>query len=265
MGTSDLWMRDVVTSYGLIVVLFACVAYYLSQKWSKLCENCYKAHLLGFEMECAELAAPYKKDLFESLQQIISHDKVLRSMGCIRILEIGVKTGENIQFYPDGAHLICVDWNKKLGEYLIGGSRCWQFSHVIIERLIIGDGSSLKEVPSESVDVVVTTRSLCSVRSIRLTLQEIHRVLTPDGKYFFVEHISEKNGTLVPWLQKAFSRTGIWPSLFGNCRLDSDPITEIEKVGFKEVSWTPVVLEGYVSKTFHLMLSRHHAFGVAIR
>ncbi|XP_011691058.1 PREDICTED: methyltransferase-like protein 7A isoform X2 [Wasmannia auropunctata] len=216
-------------------------------------------------MECAELASPYKEHLFKALQDIISNDEMLRSMGSIRILEIGVKTGENIQFYPEGTHLIGVDWNVKLGEYLIKGNRSWQFSHVIIERLITGDGSSLKEVLTGSVDVVVTTRSLCSVKSVHSTLQEIRRVLAPGGKYIFVEHIPEKEGTFIRWLQLALTRTGIWPSLFGDCRLDVNCVADIENAGFKKVSWTFLALEGYISYSLHLILSRQHVCGIATR
>lgn len=93
--------------------------------------------------------------------------------------DISIFIGENIQFYPEGTHLIGVDWNVKLGKYLVKGNRSWQFSHVIIERLITGDGSSMKEVITGCVDVVVTTRSLCSVKSVQSTLQEIRRVLAP--------------------------------------------------------------------------------------
>ena len=88
-------------------------------------------------------------------------------------------TGENIQFYPDSTRLIGVDRNLRLPEYLTKGNRSWQFSHIIIERLIVGDGSCLREVPTGYVDAVVTTRSLCSVISLQSTLREIHRVLAP--------------------------------------------------------------------------------------
>ncbi|EZA53390.1 Methyltransferase-like protein 7A [Ooceraea biroi] len=246
-------------------MIILCIGIWIIRKWPGLRKDIYKAHLLGFEIECAELASPYKEHLFKALQYIVSNDEMLRSMGSIRILEIGVKTGENIQFYPEGTHLIGVDWNVKLGEYLVKGHRSWQFSHVIIERLIVGDGSSLKEVPTGCVDVVVTTRSLCSVRSIRSTLQEIRRVLTPGGKYIFVEHVPEKKGTCKRWLQIALTRTGIWPSLFGDCRLDADCVAEIENAGFEKVSWTFLALEGYVSHSFHLSLSKQHVFGIATR
>lgn len=85
------------------------------------------------------------------------------------------------------------------------------------------------------------------------------------GKYIFVEHVPEKEGTFVRWLQIALTRTSIWPSLFGNCRLDADCVAEIENTGFEKVSWTSLALEGYVSHPLHLFLSRQHVFGIATR
>lgn len=85
------------------------------------------------------------------------------------------------------------------------------------------------------------------------------------GKYIFVEHVLEKEGTFVRWLQIALTRTGIWPSLFGDCHLDVDCVTEIENTGFEKVSWTSLALEGYVTHPLHLFLSKQHIFGIATR
>ena len=93
MSASDLWLRDVFTKCGLIVVIVLFVSFWINYKWSKVRQNIYKAYLLGFETECAELADSYKRRLFRSLERIVSHDENLRSMGQIRVLEIGVKTG----------------------------------------------------------------------------------------------------------------------------------------------------------------------------
>ncbi|XP_020289717.1 methyltransferase-like protein 7A [Pseudomyrmex gracilis] len=264
MSNNDLWVRDVLSSYGLIAMIVLCIAIWTIQKWPTLLKDIYKAHLLGYETECAKLSSPYREYLFSTLSCVVSNDEMLCSMGCLRVLEIGVKTGENIQFYPKGTHLIGVDWNIRLGEYLVKGNRSRQFSHVIIERLIVSDGSSLREVSTGCVDVVVTTRSLCSVRSVKGTLQEIYRVLAPGGTYIFMEHVPETD-TFVRWLQIALTRTGIWPSLFGDCRLDADCIADIENVGFEKVSWTILELEGYVSHWFHFILSRRHVFGIATK
>lgn len=96
MSSVDLWMRDILASYGIIVSIILCVVIWMIRKWPTLRKDIYRAHLLGFEMECAELASPYKEHLFKALQYIVSNDEMLRSMGAIRILEIGVKTGANI-------------------------------------------------------------------------------------------------------------------------------------------------------------------------
>jgi ubiquinone/menaquinone biosynthesis C-methylase UbiE len=37
-------------------------------------------------------------------------------------------------------------------------------------------------------DCVVSTWTLCSIANVRQALREIHRVLKPDGQFFFVEH-----------------------------------------------------------------------------
>ncbi|KAK2580145.1 hypothetical protein KPH14_012418 [Odynerus spinipes] len=181
MSSGDLWLRDTATSYGQIIILLFLIIFVINRKWKKLCERVYKAHLVGFELECAELAFPYKRELFKILRKIVSDDEILRSLGCIRVLEIGVKTGDNIQFYPEGTHFIGVDWNIKLADYLVDTNHSWEFGHIVLERLIVGDGSNLKEIPSGCIDVVVSTRSLCSAKSPRLAFSEIRRVLAPVG------------------------------------------------------------------------------------
>ncbi|XP_076174214.1 thiol S-methyltransferase TMT1A-like isoform X2 [Ptiloglossa arizonensis] len=265
MSISDLWVRDVITNYGIYLFIFILAAIYTWQKWPHIRRAVYKSYLTGFEVECAELLSTYKDHLFEFLEHIISSDESLRSRNCIRLLEIGVKTGENIQFYPYNTHLIAVDRNLELADYLENGNHSRQFSHVTIESIIVGDGSYLDDVPTGYVDVVVTTRSLCSVASLQSTLHEIHRVLAPGGYYLFIEHIPESEGTFIRWLQKVLSQTGIWPSLFGGCHLDINPLVHIKKVGFDRIIWNTFTLEGYVSQRFQLILSRQHVFGVAIR
>lgn len=95
MSNNDLWIRDILANYGVIAMVILCIVIWIVREFPKLRRNTYKAHLLGFEMECAELASPYKEHLFKVLQYIVSNDEILRSMGSIRVLEIGVKTGVN--------------------------------------------------------------------------------------------------------------------------------------------------------------------------
>ena len=80
-----------------------------------------------------------------------------------------------------------------------------------------------------------------------------------------MEHIIETEGTFTRWIQIILTRTYLWPSLYGDCRLDCNPIHDIEKAGFEKVLWKIGVLQGYVSHPIHLFLSRRHLIGTAIR
>ncbi|XP_074102862.1 thiol S-methyltransferase TMT1B-like [Cotesia typhae] len=264
MATCDIWIRNIISIYGLLLIIMLIIYYFVNSKWCKLTNYIYRSHLLGFESECAEVAVPYKRRLFESLNNLESYDKFLRFNNCIRVLEIGVKTGQNIQFYPNGTHLIGVDWNYKLKEYLTESDHAWQFSHIEIEKLIIGDGSCLiKDIPNNYLDAVVTTRSLCSVSSVPEVLKEIRRVLAPGGVYLFLEHIPDTKDALTRWLQGFLTKTKIWPSLFGDCRLDSNPLKFIQSANFKSVEWEKIKLRGYVSQPYRLNLTCYHIMGTA--
>ncbi|XP_046472317.1 thiol S-methyltransferase TMT1A-like isoform X2 [Neodiprion pinetum] len=180
MSTADLWVRELGARYGLVLIIVIVIATWAYSRWSKVRKVWYRDHLVGFETECSTLARFHKRRLFEPLHSLVSADSALRDLGRIRILEIGVKTGENIPFYPEACHLIGVDWNRKLADYLFHDDYAWRFQHVFVERTLVGDGSRLsRAIPSESIDAVVTTRTLCSVKSPSAVLREIRRVLVP--------------------------------------------------------------------------------------
>ncbi|XP_034940827.1 methyltransferase-like protein 7B [Chelonus insularis] len=263
MAVHDLWIRDVLTIYGSLIFGTVFIYYIVKLKWSKFTNYIYRSHLLGFETECAELMVSYKKRLLEPLNNIISKDPVLKAKNCIRLLEIGVKTGQNIPFYPDETHFIGVDCNHKLEEYLTRNGPLWQFAHIFIEKIIVGDGTQLKQIPTGYVDAVVTIRSLCSISPVADTLQEIKRILVLDGQYFFLEHIPHRKGTLTRWLQELLTKTKIWPTLFGDCRLDSNPLKEIKTTGFRKVKWDTFKLQGDVTQSYRLNLTCYHMMGIA--
>jgi ubiquinone/menaquinone biosynthesis C-methylase UbiE len=44
-------------------------------------------------------------------------------------------------------------------------------------------------VPDASFDAVISTLVLCTVRDVPAVLAEVRRVLRPEGKLFFIEHV----------------------------------------------------------------------------
>lgn len=100
------------------------------------------------------------------------------------VLEIGFGSGINLSYYPDHlAQLVTVDANagiNKLAQKRIAAS-----SIQIDNRVLNGENLPMAD---HSFDCVVSTWTLCSIAHVEQALKEIHRVLKPGGRFYFVEH-----------------------------------------------------------------------------
>ena len=121
---------------------------------------------------------PFKPKLFLNLEE---HLKTLNG----DVVEVGIGSGENFDYYPDGTTLIAVDSNPHVEKFLRAN----------VEK--VGDRIHLKQfvaasaedmsctgqvgVEDNSVAAVVCTKLLCSLTEdeVRKTIQEVKRVLMP--------------------------------------------------------------------------------------
>ena len=55
--------------------------------------------------------------------------------------------------------------------------------------ILQGYAEDLSQFPDNSFDAVIETLVLCSVTDVDKSLMEIHRVLKPSGKFYFLDHI----------------------------------------------------------------------------
>lgn len=100
------------------------------------------------------------------------------------IFEIGFGTGLNLAHYPDHVKRIQVaDVNPGMNTL---ANRRIAASPIEVKHDVL-NGESL---PFEdgSFDSVVCTWTLCSIPDVGSALNEMHRILRPGGKFFFVEH-----------------------------------------------------------------------------
>lgn len=178
-----------------------------------------------------------KKDHFKSLSTVISNEPELRKKNAIRILEIGPGTGVNFAHYPEGTHLVVIDPNPHYKDYYYDNIN--KFQHIHPEEFHVATGEDMSMVPDNSIDVVIVTLVLCTVKDVDKVLQEIKRVLAPGGKFYFMEHITEfdlDKHAFRRKLQHVFTHyIPVWPFIFDGCVLDRDPLPNIEKVGFSKV------------------------------
>lgn len=82
-------------------------------------------------------------------------------------------------------------------------------------------------------DAAVASLTLCSIADVKTALDELHRVVRPDGELRFFEHVASPR-----WVARALQRAAdatVWPHLSGGCHLGRDTGRLIEAAGFEIV------------------------------
>ncbi|XP_041358883.1 methyltransferase-like protein 7A isoform X1 [Gigantopelta aegis] len=171
-----------------------------------------------------------KAILFDSLTEL--RDKLNRDLV---ICEIGSGNGMNFKHYPRGSKLICVEPNQYTRSYLEQNIRDRNPS-LTLKEFICGFAENMPGVDDDSVDVVVCTLVLCSVKSQKKVLSEVLRILRPDGQFYFMEHVADRPGTFRRKMQNWF--TPAWQVVADRCRLNSDARVALDEAGFTSVRIT---------------------------
>ena len=107
-----------------------------------------------------------------------------------QVLEIGFGTGLNLSHYSENvAKLIAIDANKGMNR--LAQKRIDAANIEVAFEILNGENLPMED---NSFDSVVCTWTLCSIRKVEKAIEEIHRVLKPGGKFFFIEHgLSEED------------------------------------------------------------------------
>ncbi|XP_028762017.1 methyltransferase-like protein 7A isoform X2 [Neltuma alba] len=166
--------------------------------------------------------ARYKAEIFSNLREK-AH----------KILEIGIGTGPNLSYYASNSdvQVVGIDPNQKMEKYARSSAVSaglppsnFEFIHAVGEVIPLDDAS---------VDAVVGTLVLCSVKDVSMTLQEIKRVLRPGGLYVIVEHVGAKEGTILRFIQRILDP--LQQVLADGCHLCRDTESLISEAGFSRV------------------------------
>jgi SAM-dependent methyltransferase len=123
-----------------------------------------------------------------------------------RVLELGAGSGLNLPHYTAAVdELIVTEPSPHMMNHLRAALSSdpppvvsWKLVQAGAERLPFED---------ESFDTVVGTYILCTIPDPARTLNEIARVLRPEGRYLFLEHVHAGEGT---WLGR-FQDLVEWP------------------------------------------------------
>jgi ubiquinone/menaquinone biosynthesis C-methylase UbiE len=180
-------------------------------------KNIYKNRIFPIVLDHVMQYGDFTKARIKLLSEISGH-----------VVEIGFGTGLNLPFYGEGIlSLTSVDPHEGL-------SHLAQHRIADVKFPVIHKQLSAEHLPFEdnSIDVVVSTWTLCSIPNVEMALAEIKRVLKPNGKFYFVEHGLSPEPYLAKWQHRL---TPIQKVIGDGCHLDRDMKLLVERSGLKMV------------------------------
>ncbi|XP_008702799.2 methyltransferase-like protein 7A [Ursus maritimus] len=193
--------------------------------WSQICKKWFPHFMQRFTVIYNEQMASKKRELFGNLQDFVGPS------GTLSLLEVGCGTGANFKFYPPGCRVTCIDPNPNFEKFLIKSVA--ENQHLQFERFVVAAGENMSQVADGSVDVVVCTLVLCSVKSQEQMLQEVRRVLRPGGAFYFLEHVVAKSSSWNYFWQQILHPC--WYMLFDGCHLTRESWKALERARFSEL------------------------------
>jgi ubiquinone/menaquinone biosynthesis C-methylase UbiE len=146
-----------------------------------------------------------------------------------RTLELGAGTGLNLAHYTDAVtELVLTEPDPHMARRL---------RKRVDEEPPAPDRVEVVETPAErlafedqSFDTVVSTLVLCSVESPAGAATEITRVLKPDGRLLYLEHVRSGDPALARW-QDRLERP--WGWLGAGCHPNRDTVAQLEATGLE--------------------------------
>jgi ubiquinone/menaquinone biosynthesis C-methylase UbiE len=161
----------------------------------------------------------WRQNLWQRVEDKIDKDN-------LRLLEAGVGSGKNIEYYPDNIKIYAIDFSPKMIQEAEKKAKKYNREVKLLEM----DIQDLN-FEDNNFDLIVTSCVFCSVPDPVKGLKELKRVLKKDGRIIMLEHMRSQNelvGKLMDWFN--------WVSLYTwGANINRKTIENIEKAGLKLV------------------------------
>jgi len=151
--------------------------------------------------------------------------RALGGLSAPSVVEVGVGTGVNFPFFAAAGvrSVVGVEPNPYFAS--AAGEAAGREG---LELRMEAAAAEALPFASGSVDAVVATLVLCSVRELGRALAEFRRVLRPGGRYVFTEHVAAPEGTWLRLAQGVFDP--LQQAVAVGCSLTRRPLPVIREV-----------------------------------
>ena len=161
------------------------------------------------------------------------------------VLEIGMGSGLNFPFYDTSKveYLWGLEPSEHLRNLAEEQTRNVQFEVEFISQAV-------EEIPlnSNTVDTVLVTYTLCTIPNTLYALNEMRRVLKPEGELIFCEHGIAPDENVRRWQNRV---NPIWKILGGGCNLNRSIPNLIEQGGFQIKNMETMYIKGWKPAAFN--------------
>jgi len=141
-----------------------------------------------------------------------------------RALEVGVGTGKNLAYYPDGVSVTAIDFSPRMLARARATARrrgmTIDFHEMDVQRL---------DLPAHSFDTIFATFVFCSVPDPVSGLAELKRVCKPGGRLLLLEHM--RPGSF--WLGLLFDALNPLMVRMTGANINRRTLANIEQAGWK--------------------------------
>lgn len=233
----------------IYVLLFPVYLLHFLGLWDRICKKWFPSFLASFTVTYNKQMASQKRELFSNLQEFAGPS------GKLSLLELGCGTGANFKFYPPECRVTCIDPNPNFEKYLFKSIA--ENRHLQFERFVVGVGEDMHQVADGSMDAVVCTLVLCSVRNQEQILREVRRVLRPGGAFYFMEHVAAECSTWNYFWQQVLDPA--WHLVFDGCSLTRESWKPLERAGFSTLRLQ------HLQAPLSWVLVRPHIYGYAVK
>jgi len=152
----------------------------------------------------------------------------LLAMAGGRVLEIGAGTGLNLPHYYGIEHLTLLEPDAAMRRRLLERLGSSALGPEVLHAEVHDAGIDEAPFPDGSFDTVVSTLVLCTVPDLDSAVDRIRRLLVPNGRLLFLEHVVAGG-----WLGRAQRVAApLWARVVPGCHLDRDVTGALRRGGF---------------------------------